>query len=159
MKYLDEYRDGDVAQKIVGEMRRIQTRPWVLMEVCGGQTHSIVKNGIDHLLPEGRGAGAWARLPGLRNAAGNDRQSARDCAATERYFLLLRRHVARARIGWRPVHHQVAWAATCALSIHRSIASRSHEPIRTSRWCFLPSALRPQPRRTPCWRGARARSR
>jgi hydrogenase maturation factor len=42
MKYLDEYRDGDVAQKIVSEMRRIQTRPWVLMEVCGGQTHSIV---------------------------------------------------------------------------------------------------------------------
>jgi hydrogenase expression/formation protein HypD len=34
-------------------MRRIQTRPWVLMEVCGGQTHSIVKNGIDHLIPEG----------------------------------------------------------------------------------------------------------
>src|SRR6201994_428710 len=53
MKYLDEYRDGDVAKKIVGEMRRIQTRPWVLMEVCGGQTHSIVKNGIDRLLPEG----------------------------------------------------------------------------------------------------------
>ena len=53
MKYLDEYRDGDVAKKIVGEMHRIQTRPWVLMEVCGGQTHSIVKHGIDHLLPEG----------------------------------------------------------------------------------------------------------
>src|ERR1700734_3587829 len=53
MKYLDEYRNGDVAKKIVGEMRRIQTRPWVLMEVCGGQTHSIVKNGIDHLLPSG----------------------------------------------------------------------------------------------------------
>jgi hydrogenase expression/formation protein HypD len=53
MKYLDEYRDGEIAQKIVGEMRRIQTRPWVLMEVCGGQTHSIVKSGIDHLLPEG----------------------------------------------------------------------------------------------------------
>jgi hydrogenase expression/formation protein HypD len=53
MKYLDEYRDGTVAGKIVDEMRRVQTRPWVLMEVCGGQTHSIVKNGIDHLLPEG----------------------------------------------------------------------------------------------------------
>jgi len=53
MKYLDEYRDGEVASKIVAEMRRIQTRPWVLMEVCGGQTHSIVKNGLDHLLPEG----------------------------------------------------------------------------------------------------------
>src|SRR5271167_4118522 len=53
MKYLDAYRDGTVAGKIVDEMRRVQTRPWVLMEVCGGQTHSIVKNGIDHLLPEG----------------------------------------------------------------------------------------------------------
>ncbi len=53
MKYLDEYRDSDVAAKILAEMRRIQTRPWVLMEVCGGQTHSIVKNGIDHLLPQG----------------------------------------------------------------------------------------------------------
>src|SRR6202789_2091255 len=53
MKYLDEYRDSSVAAGIIAEMRRIQTRPWVLMEVCGGQTHSIVKNGIDHLLPEG----------------------------------------------------------------------------------------------------------
>jgi len=53
MKYLDEYRDGRVAQKIVAQIGRIQTRPWVIMEVCGGQTHSIVKNGIDYLLPEG----------------------------------------------------------------------------------------------------------
>src|ERR1017187_93523 len=60
MKYLDEYRDGDVAGKIVAEMRRIQTRPWVLMEVCGGQTHSIVKNGIDQLLPEGLELVFWA---------------------------------------------------------------------------------------------------
>ena len=53
MKYLDEYRDGPVAAKIVAEISRVQTKPWVLMEVCGGQTHSIVKHGIDHLLPEG----------------------------------------------------------------------------------------------------------
>ncbi|GAC1415608.1 MAG: hydrogenase formation protein HypD [Acidobacteriaceae bacterium] len=53
MKYLDEYRNGDIAANIVAEIRRIQTKPWVLMEVCGGQTHSIVKNGIDHLLPAG----------------------------------------------------------------------------------------------------------
>jgi hydrogenase expression/formation protein HypD len=52
MKYLDEYRDGNVARKIVDEIRRIQTKPWVIMEVCGGQTHSIVKNGLDYLLPE-----------------------------------------------------------------------------------------------------------
>jgi len=53
MKYLDEYRDGEIAARIVDKMRRTLTRPWVLMEVCGGQTHSIVKNGSDYLLPAG----------------------------------------------------------------------------------------------------------
>jgi len=51
MKYLDEYRDHRVAQKIVAEIRRTVTRPWTIMEVCGGQTHSIVKYGLDYLLP------------------------------------------------------------------------------------------------------------
>ncbi|HYK64335.1 MAG TPA: hydrogenase formation protein HypD [Patescibacteria group bacterium] len=51
MKYVDEYRDGRIAQKIVDEIKRTVSRPWVLMEVCGGQTHSIVKYGLDHLLP------------------------------------------------------------------------------------------------------------
>ncbi|HWI57870.1 MAG TPA: hydrogenase formation protein HypD [Bacillota bacterium] len=53
MKYLDEYRNQPLAEKILSEIRRIVTRPWVLMEVCGGQTHSIVKYGIDYLLPKG----------------------------------------------------------------------------------------------------------
>ncbi len=53
MKYIDEYRNGRLAQSVVNEIRRIQTRPWVIMEVCGGQTHSIVKHGVDRLLPEG----------------------------------------------------------------------------------------------------------
>ncbi len=53
MKYLDEYRNQSLAEKILEEIRRTVTRPWVLMEVCGGQTHSIVKYGIDYLLPEG----------------------------------------------------------------------------------------------------------
>jgi hydrogenase expression/formation protein HypD len=52
MKFLDEYRDEAVARKIVEEIHRITTKPWVLMEVCGGQTHTIVKYGIDHLLPD-----------------------------------------------------------------------------------------------------------
>jgi hydrogenase expression/formation protein HypD len=52
MKFLDEYRDEAVASKIVDQIRHITTKPWVLMEVCGGQTHSIVKYGIDRLLPE-----------------------------------------------------------------------------------------------------------
>jgi len=53
MRYLDEYRDGRVAAGILAEIRRLTTRPWTLMEVCGGQTHSIMKHGIDRLLPEG----------------------------------------------------------------------------------------------------------
>jgi hydrogenase expression/formation protein HypD len=51
VKYLDEYRDGRVATGILAEIRRVTSRPWTLMEVCGGQTHSIVKHGLDRLLP------------------------------------------------------------------------------------------------------------
>jgi len=51
MKFLDEYRDAAAAQKLAGEIARITARPWSLMEVCGGQTHAIVKFGIDELLP------------------------------------------------------------------------------------------------------------
>lgn len=51
MKYLDEYRDAELAQRMFDELRRITTRPWAIMEVCGGQTHSIIRNGIDQLLP------------------------------------------------------------------------------------------------------------
>ena len=53
MKYLDEYRDPVLAQKLMTEIHRVTTRPWTLMEVCGGQTHTIVKQGIDEMLPAG----------------------------------------------------------------------------------------------------------
>jgi len=52
MKYLDEFRDPEIARRLLDEIRRTVTRPWALMEVCGGQTHSIIRNGIDQLLPE-----------------------------------------------------------------------------------------------------------
>lgn len=52
MKYLDEYRDGEGAQQLTREIHRLTTRPWNIMEVCGGQTHAIVKFGIDELLPK-----------------------------------------------------------------------------------------------------------
>lgn len=51
MKFLDEYRDPDAAAGYARALRRITTRPWTLMEVCGGQTHAIVKFGVDELLP------------------------------------------------------------------------------------------------------------
>jgi hydrogenase expression/formation protein HypD len=51
MKYVDEYRDPKIAQAVAGEIARKVTRPWVLMEVCGGQTHTLMRYGIDELLP------------------------------------------------------------------------------------------------------------
>jgi hydrogenase expression/formation protein HypD len=52
MKFLDEYRDGRVARTLLDEIHRAVTKPWVIMEVCGGQTHSIVKHGLDRLIPD-----------------------------------------------------------------------------------------------------------
>ncbi len=53
MKFIDEYRDGEAARKLTDAIHRITTGNWTLMEVCGGQTHAIVKFGIDELLPDG----------------------------------------------------------------------------------------------------------
>jgi hydrogenase expression/formation protein HypD len=53
MKYLDEFSDPDLAGRLLDEIRQTVTRPWAIMEVCGGQTHTIIRNGIDQLLPEG----------------------------------------------------------------------------------------------------------
>jgi hydrogenase expression/formation protein HypD len=51
MKYLDEYRDPKIAQALVQKIRKQVTRPWVLMEICGGQTHTLMRYGIDELVP------------------------------------------------------------------------------------------------------------
>ena len=52
MKYIDEYRDEATAQRYVEAIRQTVTRPWTLMEICGGQTHTILKFGLDRMLPE-----------------------------------------------------------------------------------------------------------
>jgi hydrogenase expression/formation protein HypD len=52
MKYVDEYRNEEDAKKLLQALHRVVTRPWTLMEICGGQTHTIIKFGIDKLLPD-----------------------------------------------------------------------------------------------------------
>lgn len=52
MKYLSEYRDPELVKQYVEEIHRITTRAWTLMEICGGQTHSLVKNGLLDMLPK-----------------------------------------------------------------------------------------------------------
>ncbi len=51
MKYVDEYRNRDIVQNLVQDIRTRTTQPWTIMEICGGQTHAIVKHGLDALLP------------------------------------------------------------------------------------------------------------
>jgi hydrogenase expression/formation protein HypD len=53
MRFIDEYREASVARGYAQALARLTTRPWTLMEVCGGQTHAIVKFGVDELLPQG----------------------------------------------------------------------------------------------------------
>jgi hydrogenase expression/formation protein HypD len=52
VKYLDEFADPVLAGRLLDQIRAATTRPWAIMEVCGGQTHSIIRHGIDQLLPE-----------------------------------------------------------------------------------------------------------
>jgi len=51
MKHRGEYRDADRARRLAAEIARVVRRPWAIMEVCGGQTHALVRHGIDQLLP------------------------------------------------------------------------------------------------------------
>ena len=53
MKFLDEFNDPALARGLLDEIGRVATRPWTVMELCGGQTHSIIRHGIDQLLPAG----------------------------------------------------------------------------------------------------------
>ena len=52
MKYIDEFHDPDLARRLLDDIHATVTQPWALMEVCGGQTHSIIRHGIDQLIPE-----------------------------------------------------------------------------------------------------------
>ena len=51
MKFLTEYRNAEVANKFLEEIKKTVTQPWKIMEICGGQTHSLVKHGILSVLP------------------------------------------------------------------------------------------------------------
>jgi hydrogenase expression/formation protein HypD len=53
MKYISEYRDANLVQSVIKEIAKNVKHHWVIMEICGGQTHSIMKYGLDQLLPEG----------------------------------------------------------------------------------------------------------
>ena len=51
MKYLDEFHDPELAARLFADIERSITRPWAIMEVCGGQTHTLIRYGIDECAP------------------------------------------------------------------------------------------------------------
>jgi hydrogenase expression/formation protein HypD len=53
VKYLEEFQDPELAKRLLDDIRATATQPWAMMEVCGGQTHTIIRHGLDQLLPEG----------------------------------------------------------------------------------------------------------
>ena len=53
MRYVDEYRDPELAKRLLERIERTVTRPWTIMEVCGGQTHTLIRSGIDRMVPKG----------------------------------------------------------------------------------------------------------
>ena len=103
MRYLSEYRDPERGAG-AGRTRsaRRPRRRWVLMEVCGGQTHTIVKQGLDELLGRRGRDDPRPGLPGVRDAARADRQGARARGAAGRDLHVVRRHAARAGQRVRP---------------------------------------------------------
>lgn len=52
MQFIDEFRDGNLAKKIISEINKLAQHHWVIMEICGGQTHAIMQYGLDQLLSE-----------------------------------------------------------------------------------------------------------
>ena len=108
MKFRDEYRDPEAARRFAAAIARTATRPWTLMEVCGGQTHAIVRYGIDELLPPGITLVHGPGCPVCVTPVDYDRQGDRDRRPAGRDLLLLRRHAARAGHEWRPLARKVA---------------------------------------------------
>ncbi len=120
MKYLDEYRDAEPAAKLAAAIARTVTRPWTIMEVCGGQTHTIVKYGLDRMLPDGL---ELVHGPGCPVCVTSLEMIDRAHAIASRpggHLLLVRRHAARARLARRPARSSSRRGATCASSIRRS---------------------------------------
>ncbi len=114
MRYVDEYRDPQIAHALADKVARTATKPWVLMEVCGGQTHTLMRYGIGDLLPPGielvHGPGCPVCVTPLELID----QAIRIAAHPRRDVHFLRRHAARPRLAFRPFRRRAPTAPMCA---------------------------------------------
>ena len=151
MRFVDEYRREEDARVFVRAIRARVTRPWTLMEICGGQTHTLIRSGIDRMLPPEITLVHGPGCPVCVTPLDADRPGARDRAPPRRDLHLFRRHAARARLDDEPPQRQGAGRrrADGLLAARRGARSPSRTPAARS--SSSPWASRPRRPRTP-WR-------
>ena len=153
MKFLDEYRDADLTRKLLADIQKTVTRPWTLMEVCGGQTHSIIKSGLDRMLPAEinliHGPGCPVCVPPLELVDKAIALASRPEVVFTSYGDMLRVPGSRGDL-----FSVKAAGAISASSTPRLTPCKLPGIIPKKRSCSLPLASRPPPRPTP-WRSSR----
>jgi hydrogenase expression/formation protein HypD len=151
VKYLDEFHDSDKAQRLLARIAAVTTRPWALMEVCGGQTHSIIRHGIDQLLPPQleliHGPGCPVCVTPLETL-----DKALAIAARPDVVFCSFGDMLRVPGSEQDLFGVRSAAVTSASSTARSTRSRSRPSTPSGRWSSSGSASRrPHPRtRWPC---------
>lgn len=157
MKYLDEYRDERIAHRLVAELARRTTQPWVLMEICGGQTHTLMRYGIDEILPAGielvHGPGCPVCVTSLETIDKAIQIASRPDVTFISYGDMLRvpgSHTDLFHVKAQGGDVRVVYSPTEALKFARANPA--------ARWSFLRSALKP--RRPPMpWPSGKRNSR
>ena len=144
MKLVDEYRDSGVVLGLSAEIRRCVTRSWTLMEICGGQTHSIVKNGLEALLPDGielvHGPGCPVCVTPVELIDAAIQVAARPGVVFTSFGDMLRVPGSKGSL-----LEARAAGATYALFTRRSTRSSSPRPNRRARWSSSQSVSKPLP--------------
>lgn len=147
MQWLEGYRNADHVRRVLENIRRIVTRPWVLMEICGGQTHAIVRYGLDQLLPE---AIELVHGPGCPVCVTPLEIIDKALAIASRPDVIFCSYGDMLRV---PGSHKDLFSVRAEGGDVRIVYSpldalRIAQQTRTSRWSSLPSASRPRLRPT-----------
>ena len=110
VKFVDEYRDAATVRRLADAIHNATTRPWSMMEICGGQTHAILRFGARRNAASGDRLDSRAGLSRMCDADRDARQGRGDCLPAGSDLLLLRRHAPRARLAHRSTHGEVGRA-------------------------------------------------
>ena len=147
MKYLDEFQDPELAKRLLDDIHATATQPWAMMEVCGGQTHSIIRHGLDQLLPDGieliHGPGCPVCVTPLEVI-----DKALEIAARPDVVFCSFGDMLRVPGSDKDLFRVKSAGSDVRVPPTSSTRSSWPRPTRTSRWCSSASASRRPPRPT-----------